>query len=198
MLRLSLLRHSMTEGNQKKRYIGTTDEPLCQEGVALLQGRRYPKAEAVFVSPLCRCVQTAGILYPHSPRYVVEELAECDFGEFENKNYQELSENPRYQAWVDSGGVLPFPGGESREEFQRRSIQGFQKVMATCIDRRLHAAALVAHGGTIMNIMEAFAGQKRSFYQWHVENACGYLVEIDVDNWRVGREKICVRSTLPL
>ena len=31
---------------------------------------------------------------------VVEELAECDFGKFENRNYEELSGMPEYQAPV--------------------------------------------------------------------------------------------------
>ena len=112
MLKLFLLRHSQTEGNKKKRYIGVTDEPLCQEGIDLLKRAVYPRAQAVFVSPMRRCVQTAGILYPDCGLHIIEELRECDFGEFENKSYLELSDNENYQRWVDSGGMLPFPKGE--------------------------------------------------------------------------------------
>ena len=31
-----LIRHGETFGNQKKRYIGTTDEPLCHSGRCFL------------------------------------------------------------------------------------------------------------------------------------------------------------------
>ena len=37
MIQLYLIRHSMTAGNLKKRYIGRTDESLCPEGIVLLK-----------------------------------------------------------------------------------------------------------------------------------------------------------------
>ena len=58
----------------------------------------YPGPEAIYVSPLKRCVQTAAILFPEEPVHIIEELSECDFGEFENKNYKELDGNANYQA----------------------------------------------------------------------------------------------------
>ena len=102
-MRLYLIRHSLTAGNLERRYIGRTDEGLCKEGMELLRSRTYPEAEAVFVSPMKRCVQTAELIYPEQTYVVVEELAECDFGKFENRNYEELSGMPEYQAWIDSG-----------------------------------------------------------------------------------------------
>ena len=59
-----------------------------------------------------RCIQTAKILYPGRAQVKIEEFRECDFGSFEGKNYQDLSGDPVYQAWIDSGGTLGFPGGE--------------------------------------------------------------------------------------
>ena len=70
--------------------------------------------EVVLTSPMRRCVQTAEILFPDTPREIVYGLQECDFGDFEGKNYAELSGDPAYQAWIDSGGTLAFPGGESK------------------------------------------------------------------------------------
>ena len=82
MIKLWLIRHGKTEGNKLSRYIGTTDEPLCQEGTEFLHKMDYPKVQAVYVSPLKRCVQTAEILFPGEPVHIIEELAECDFGSF--------------------------------------------------------------------------------------------------------------------
>ncbi|HIX60061.1 MAG TPA: histidine phosphatase family protein [Candidatus Blautia gallistercoris] len=197
MLRMLLIRHSMTAGNLKKRYIGTTDEPLCPEGVELIRQVFYPQVEAVFVSPMRRCVETAGIIYPNRRLHIIDELAECDFGEFENKNYQELSGNANYQKWVDSGGQLPFPGGESREGFRWRCLNGFQKVVHNCMHHNITSAALVVHGGTIMNIMETYARPERSFYQWQVKNGCGYAVELDTELWKKNREELRVISRIP-
>ena len=110
-----------------------TDEPLCEEGKSFLREMKYPALQAVYISPMRRCAETAEILFPDRPVHVIEELAECDFGDFENKNYEELTGNPEYQAWIESGGTLPFPGGESREAFCRRNLHGFRKAMTDCI-----------------------------------------------------------------
>ena len=190
MIKLWLIRHGKTEGNKLARYIGTTDEPLCQEGIEFLKKMDYPKVQEIYVSPLRRCVQTAEILFPEKPVHIIEELAECDFGEFENKNYKELSDDPRYQAWIDSNGIMAFPGGESKEECAARNLEGFQRAVTTCIRENISEAALVVHGGTIMNIMEAYALPKKEFYEWHIGNGCGYLVELDPVLWKKDRRNL--------
>ena len=184
MIRLYLIRHGQTPGNKLQRYIGTTDEPLSTEGKEFLEKLTYPMPEALYVSPLCRCVETAGILFPGKSFHIIEELSECDFGEFENKNYKELSGNQDYQRWIDSNGTLPFPGGESREAFKCRSLTGFQKAVTQCIRNNIKTAALVIHGGTIMNIMEEYADRPRAFYEWHVKNGGGYLAELEPALWQ--------------
>ena len=176
----------MTAGNLKKRYIGRTDESLCPEGIVLLksyiQKNIYPEVQRVYVSPMKRCMETAKLIFKEN-FYEVEELRECDFGIFENKNYKELSDCPEYQAWIDSNGIMAFPGGESKEECAARNLEGFQRAVTTCIRENISEAALVVHGGTIINIMEAYALPKKEFYEWHVGNGCGYLVELDSFLW---------------
>lgn len=187
MIKLWLIRHGMTEGNRHQRYIGVTDEPLCPEGMKLLKTFTYPKPQTIFVSPLRRCQETAEILFPGQKVRIIDQLAECNFGEFENKNYKELSDDPRYQEWIDSNGIMAFPGGESKEECAVRNLEGFQRVVTACIREQISEAVLVVHGGTIMNIMENYAQPKREFYEWHVGNGCGYLVELDPFLWRKDR-----------
>lgn len=194
MLELWLIRHGKTEGNKTGRYIGTTDEPLCPEGGDLLRSLHYPQVDAVFSSPKKRCLQTAQILYPKHKPQVIVELAECDFGEFENKNYQELSGNEHYQQWIDSDGMLPFPGGESRQAFKDRSLTGFEMAVRDCICRGFHKAGLIVHGGTIMNLMEEYCTERRSFYEWHVENGKGYHVALDPQVWGKGDKRLVLKQ----
>ena len=141
-------------------------------------------------------MQTAEILFPGEPVHIIEELAECDFGEFENKNYKELEGNPHYQEWIDSNGTLPFPGGESREGFKSRNLRGFGRVVSGCIRSHVVEAALVIHGGTIMNIMEEYADIQKPFYEWHVRNGGGYEVELDENLWKNGRKQLRVNSAI--
>ena len=66
-MELLLIRHSITPGNLKKQYIGSTDQPLAPEGEALARERAasMPPAEALWISPMLRCRQTAAILFPN-------------------------------------------------------------------------------------------------------------------------------------
>jgi alpha-ribazole phosphatase len=181
-----LLRHSKTFGNTQGRYIGSrTDEPLCQEGIDLLKSRCYPEVSAVFASPLKRCIETAEIVWPeHAGHLLLEEdLRECDFGRFENKNYEELNGDPEYQAWIDSGGTLPFPDGESTEIFKERCQAAFlqlvDKVKAMedkAGDGKRFRAGVVVHGGTIMAILEKYGSPKKNYFDYQVKNGCGYLL----------------------
>lgn len=174
MIKFYLIRHFKTYGNTKRRYIGTTDEPLCPEGIAEKEKHNYSDVEIIFSSPLKRCLETAALIYPDQKPVVIQNLSECDFGEFENKSAAELSSNPAYQKWVDSGGTLPFPKGESREEFIKRSVDGFLEAAAICREKNISRAALVVHGGTIMSIMSHFLPEKGDYYHWQCSNGDGY------------------------
>lgn len=201
LMKIYLIRHSLTAGNLKKRYIGRTDEELCPEGRKLLEenlGRGlYPEADRVFTSPRRRCVQTARMIYPGQEITVVDKLAECDFGSFENKNYEELKTKPAYQQWLDSGGLTGFPGGEDRQSFTKRSLEGFREALKLCGSggeepfsregaaheggRKALSAAFVVHGGTIMSIMERYAVPEGTYYDFQIGNGEGYeLILADV------------------
>lgn len=166
-----LLRHGMTAGNLARRYIGVTDEPLCPQGRAALADRRFPPADKVYISPMRRCWETAEILFPGAALIPVPELREMDFGVFEGKTYEELKDTPDYQAWLDSGGEAPIPGGESRADFCARCRAGFARILAADPSERL---VFVVHGGTIMAVMEAFARPARPYYDWQVKNGHGF------------------------
>ena len=179
MLKIIMLRHFATEGNLEKRYIGATDEPLSEEGKNKLQEMKYPAVEGVFTSPLKRCIETARLIYPNLSAVIEPKLVEYNFGTFENKNYDELRENKDYQAWIDSGGLLPFPGGESIEAFKTRCIEGFCMVVEKSRKAGLHQIGMVVHGGTIMSILERYSYPQKEYYHWQVANGNGYSMEMD-------------------
>lgn len=196
-MRVYLIRHGSTEGNLSGRYIGKTDEGLCTEGAELLQKRReegaYPEADIVFSSPMKRCVQTAGIIFPGKNVTVIPELSECDFGIFENKNYEELKDVPQYQLWMESGGKDGFPGGESREGFAGRILEGFERAVRMCGGL---VAAFVVHGGTIMSIMEKYAYPAKGFYDFQVGNGEGYelILSDSLAGSDSGDSRVCAGS----
>ncbi len=188
MAELLLIRHGKTAGNLLGRYIGSrTDEPLCEEGREGLAGKQLPEVERLYVSPMKRCVETAELLWPGFDRKKIQkvtDLRECDFGDFENKNYKELSGNADYQAWIDSNGTLPFPNGESMDAFKNRCRKAFAQIAeeVSVAEREWKAtgetgtfrAGIVVHGGTIMAILEQYGYPKRAYFDYQVKNGCGY------------------------
>ncbi|MDO5292995.1 MAG: histidine phosphatase family protein [bacterium] len=185
-MRVVFIRHGMTAGNESKRYVGTTDESLCEKGRILIQQKvlanKYPDIKQLVVSPMKRCVETADIIYPAMQKISYEKLKECDFGEFEYKNYMDLADNPSFQDWIDSEGKLPFPGGESMEQFRARCVEAFLQVIE---EAKEEIIGLVVHGGTIMSILSEYCKERDGYFDWMVKNGCGFICEYDTQQKRL-------------
>jgi alpha-ribazole phosphatase len=177
---LVLIRHGATKSNLEHRYLGKTDEPLCKEGENQLEEYKrqnlYPRVDILYTSPMTRCIQTAKILYPDMQTNSVKEFSEMDFGTFEGKNYIELQADKRYQEWIDSNGTLPFPNGESREDFITRSVNGFNRINP----KDGETIGMIVHGGTIMAILSQYYGGE--YFDYQVANGKGYICKVDYSN----------------
>ena len=208
-VKITWIRHGMTRANEEHRYLGKTDEPLSEKGIRFLQEKKkksfFNAPEFLYASPMKRCVQTAEILFRRKP-VLIPEWKEMDFGQFEGKNYEELKDNPDYQKWIDSNGTLPFPGGESREQFIRRSMEGFDRMMSDILKRSEKNTGIqndtdpqylksncgteipvvaVVHGGTIMAVFSSLTGGE--YFDFQVKNGEGYETVLE---WIQGRWKI--------
>ena len=185
--KLVLIRHAMTAGNLAGQYIGRTDQPLCEAGIAQARAAAaaVPTVGRVYCSPMLRCRQTAEILYSnHAPR-AVAALREADLGLFEGKTHAELEKNPAYRQWIAAAGALPPPGGEDGTHFRSRCVAAFRGILNELANEKVSSAACVLHGGSIMAIMAARALPARPFYDWQVHNCCGFIVNADADSGRL-------------
>lgn len=185
-VQMYLIRHGKTQGNLEGRYVGTTDESLCEEGRLEIRDYKshglYPPVQAVFTSPMKRCKQTAAEIYPDMNGQIIVGLEETDFGMFEYKNYEELCNNPTYQRWIDSNGIMSVPGAESSESFSNRVRTGFGKLMAACAEQKIETAACVVHGGIIMEFMQQYGEPRKDYYHWQVKNGCGIAAEVEIEH----------------
>lgn len=203
-MRIYLIRHGMTEGNREHRYVGSTDEGLLEDAKEFLREKHSKEwsflreVNWVCVSPMLRCIQTAELLFPDRKFRSVSDFRECDFGRFEYKNYEELNGDADYQRFIDTMGRSGFPGGESKESFQKRCVMGFSRLMdeiwnermvdkewqgqelSGVINRKMQdrSLALVVHGGTIMAILEALAVPHRDYYDWQIGTGEGFVAEV--------------------
>ncbi|HIY29331.1 MAG TPA: histidine phosphatase family protein [Candidatus Mediterraneibacter avicola] len=207
------IRHLPTPGNEKKQYIGRTDEVLSSGSVTSFHKKRemylksqkegkyppfYPPAEMIVASPMKRCVQTAELIYPGQKIVTEPELRECDFGRFEGKTYEELKDDPAYIAWLESGGVLAFPEGEDQETFRSRCVEGVCRWLKKGAAEKKRSIAFVVHGGTIMAALHRLAEGEHSFYDWQTGNGRGFLALAAEDEWQAGREILREIRELPV
>lgn len=183
-IQLTLIRHGETLSNREGRYLGKTEESLSGEGIYKLRESvaegSYPPADLLFSGPMKRCLETAGILYPGRTPVCIPEWTEMDFGTFEGHNYQELSGDPAYQRWIDSGGTLPFPEGESREKFIARNLRGYEKMLEILQQRsvagRTMQVSAVVHGGTVMALLSSLIGG--GYFDYQIK--CGQSRQINL------------------
>ena len=195
-MEILLIRHGETKGNREHRYIGKTDEPLTPEALTFFSENRdrYPAVQFVVTSSLRRCRESAQALFPDIPVEMCSDLNECDFGAFENKNHEEMNGDPAYQAWIDSGGTLPFPDGESREAFQERGCNSFLAFAEKARKQGIGSMAFVVHGGTVMSVLNRFSFPHKSYYEWQTGCGTGFLCSYEIHD---GEPYLSVKETLP-
>ena len=196
MGRIHLIRHGTTEANKDRKYYGSTDVPLANEGVDLVTELAisgiYPKADGaiLYTTGLIRTEQTFFLIYGCKDHHTVPELQEYQFGEFEMKTHEQLKDNPAYQAWIaDKEGLAPCPGGESSMDFRKRIGVGFSKILANH-KREDENSIIVCHGGVISLIMgTCFPKEGRNIFQWQPEPGRGYTIHL-VDGEPVSHDDI--------
>ena len=187
-MKVEIIRHGLTKYSEEHRYLGLIDAPLSLRGREELCPRAFP--EKVYVSRLMRTKETAEIIYPGAVRTEMSGLGEMDFGEFDGRTCLELSSDRRYQEWVDGYCTGECPGGESRQSFTDRVTAAFSLIMDREMKMRTNSGSrvmggtvyLVVHGGTIMSVMDRYAGGKQDYFSWLPPCGCGYL--LDADRWQ--------------
>lgn len=208
-INLTLIRHGKTPSNREHRYLGVTEEALSGEGrkqlEILAEKDILKKTWLLFISPMLRCQESAGILFPGKKAYPIQEWREMNFGAYEGKNYEDLKNDSYYQKWIDSNGTLPFPEGESQQEYIKRCHRGLltatkiieEKIAREVADTAKTSSAneitesqprnvtAVVHGGTIMALLHILAGG--NYFDYQVKNGGGYCCKLRLcgEEWKL-------------
>ncbi len=164
--RIHFIRHAITQANEEGRYIGITESPVSERGRRELEKKledfAYPHVDRVYVSPLKRCIATASFIYPKGYARVVPELREMNFGDFEGKKATELMGRPDYIQFLKGGLDNPPPNGESMRKVVERCYEGISFIIEDMMKNGYENAAIVTHGGIIMNMLSCFGLPKFS------------------------------------
>lgn len=193
-MKITLIRHGITEGNEKKHYIGSIDQNLSEKGKKEIYNYKikgiYPKLNnemLVYTSPMLRCKETLNIIYSNCKYAVVDDLREMNFGLFEGKTHEEIISVPEYAAFGSDEGMMFFPEGEDIFEFKKRCTDAFELIIKSG-----HDSVIFCHGGVIMAILEKFGIPEGNFYKWFVNNGEGFIIYIDEFGNTERVDKICV------
>ena len=182
-LEFVIIRHGMTPGNERKRYVGALDQPLSETGRAQAHAQAaciasvLPDVERVYVSVLQRTHETAAILFPGVKQVIVEGIQEMDFGVFAGRSADEMEDDAQYRAWVDSYCEDPCPGGEARSQFTERVCAGIERLLRDACERGERRVVLVAHVAALSRFV---VDDDRSYYEWNTSNCGGYRMVADV------------------
>lgn len=185
--KIYLIRHGITQANLEGRYVGSTDVPLCEEGIIeiaeLANDYDFPPVSMVYTSPLMRCIQTAKIIYPDKTAIIVDDLKELCFGEWENKTVVDLENDVRFKQFVKSNLFSDVSGAEDITDFNQRIADGLDLVIRDMMNKGVSEAAVVTHGGVIMQLLAHCGLPKRSVLQWSVGNGKGYALLVNASLW---------------
>ena len=185
--KLYVIRHGLTSANKKGVYLGSTDISLSEEGrqeiMSLTKQYEYPKVQKVYSSPLKRAVETAEIIYPNNLIENIDYLRECSFGVFENRSIDELSKDLEYKSWLDGNMTNSPKGGETKEQFAKRVLNGFNYLMNDMMKNRIYEAALVGHAGVLSMILYMFGMPRRTPLEWNMEPGGGYSLLTTAQMW---------------
>lgn len=186
--RLTIVRHGKTEANDSMRYVGITDVPLSEEGKNELQElydtKDYPKVQKVYSSPLSRCTETAGILFPERELMTVDGLREMDFGDFENQDIADILDLECYKNWIKGGIDNPPPQGESLRNVVERSFKALNTIVFDMMKEDLNHCAVVTHNGIMMNMLSCFGLPKMKPMELTSEYGEGYEIIITAKMWQ--------------
>lgn len=183
-MRVYLLRHGETAWNAQGRYLGRTDLPLSEKGRTELVSADFAPYR-VYVSPLGRTAETAGILFPDAKQVVIPDFQEMNFGVFEGRSWRDMEDFAPYREWVDGNCRGPIPEGESMAAFSERTCAAFEALVSQTLEAGEALLAIVAHGGTQMAALERFALPHQDYFSWRGPLGGGFL--LDAGRWREER-----------
>ena len=148
-MQVYLIRHT-TPDIEKGICYGQTDidvnQALFNDELQIIQSKIPDNIERFYSSPLKRCKQLAERL---STEYIEDKrLIELDFGDWENKSWNELNQT-EVTVWAENFVDNRPPNGENYVELHRRTTEFIESLLNT--DNK--SVGIVTHAGNIRSFI---------------------------------------------
>ncbi len=173
-MRLILIRHGQSVGNQRRLIFGSADHPLTDSGRndarIVSEKIRDIHIDCCYASPLIRAYETAEICFSGSSVPIIcdDGLREQFMGEFENGEYPDLMARfpKEFGGMMQNWTVCPPVGGEAFDDMYSRVTASVDRIISKGQD-----AAVVAHNGSLSIITAYLLGTGKqsveAFYHMH-------------------------------
>lgn len=179
-MNLYLLRHCITDENEKRTYYGTLDPSLNKKGILQCEEiKEYLDKidfSKVYTSSKLRTMETSKAVVPHLQFEVSKDLDERDFGIFEGKSYDELQNNVKYNEfykdWNEDWINFKIPNGESHMEFTLRVYKFIEELLKVTNDNE--NVLLITHAGVI-RLIYTYVMDKNTELFWKFSSSNGDL-----------------------
>lgn len=191
---IAMVRHGQTAWNAERRFLGRTDVPLDEIGLAQVAelGRHKPvDFSRVYASPLARARATAAQL---GDPIIVEALAEMSQGHLEGMDRDAvLAAYPGFfERWAADIATTVVPGGESVENTRDRALPAVTQIASA--HRPGEIIAIVSHQIVIASVTCTVHGEPLTKWrEFGVPNATmtwmawdGASFELLARGWRAG------------
>lgn len=177
-----LVRHGETDWNRSGQVMGHQPIPLNQSGEQqvrrLAAALSHVKIAGLYSSPVLRAVQTAQILGEacQMSLTMAPELSEIGVGEWVNRFWHELADDPAKRDWYIRPHEARPSGGETLHEVQQRAISAVEQIRATHTDA---CWIFVSHADVIRTIVAHYLQTDlTALRRMRIDNASATGVEI--------------------
>lgn len=186
-MRMTLIRHTSLQVRQGICY-GQTDvdvaasfaDEALQTKIKLNKELQDLQIDAVFTSPLQRCVKLAHALSLAEIKQD-DRLKELHFGEWEMQAWDDI---PReiFDTWAQNYAELAPPNGETFSQLQQRGIAFLNELMSEYTSKHV---VVVTHGGMIRAMLAHVLNmQLKGLFRFNVDY--GSLTQLDFSGVKSG------------
>lgn len=164
-----LIRHGENDWVGSNRLAGRTpgvylNDKGVQQAQALADLLCEQPIQAVFSSPLERCMQTAEPLAQRFGLPVMSEegVIEVDYGEWRGQNLKDLAKEPAWKMVQHYPSSFRFPNGETLQEVQHRAVATLNQIHQAHPNQTV---AIFSHGDVIRTTLAYYLGTHIDLFQ---------------------------------
>lgn len=183
-MKIVLVRHGYTEGNDKGLYTGWSDTKLSTKGIEELKSHKekyaYPKTDRYYTSDLSRTIDTFNILFENET--ITEStfaFREIHFGDYEDVRWDRVEGIPYNEAYIRN---QPHVSGETISQVSMRLLGKLTAELTKMKANGEDSMTIVCHSGVIRTIIMFLKPLNfETYYQIDTPNGLGYILDVDFD-----------------